>query len=347
MLRAQTQTPPMALPAEAQKAFSSGQAATRQKRWDTAIEYFAKGQQSAKTNPQVLLNLGMTHGKAGHDLAGIVWLHAYLAAVPGAADTAAVRQEIARLELANQARMAGVIQQAVNRAMKTEDTIKRKWLLGVICTTEAASGNIAGALKLLPSFQALGGTLRNSDLWKQYLVSKAQAGHVQFALGWLGHVRPEAEGPPTEDDNRLAVLLEVYRFQKDAGDWEGARATVAAMPKAGVDEPTRNRFLAQINKSREEFESHQQDLLRQGCCGSNLPLTEWVLQANNYASYQSPCGTDLDLTTAVQHAVAPSVEADQAADNLEDIANTLANCSNAIQALQTKLAWQAQHRRAQ
>ncbi|HKF20767.1 MAG TPA: hypothetical protein VKE93_04315, partial [Candidatus Angelobacter sp.] len=336
---------PQALPPELQPTFDRGRAAAERSQWDLAIEYFAEVQKAANANPQVLFNLGRAHAEAGHDLTGILWLHAYLAADTKASYAEHTQRTIARLDSANQARVADILQQAISRAMQTEDRIKRRFLLGYICTTQAQSGDLESALKVLPSFQALGGELNTADLWKAYLESKAQAGQVQVAQDGLPHVRTGTGDPSLEIDHRVAILLAVFQFQKDAGDWNGARATIRELPDT-IDARTRDRFFAQINHSKDEFERSRQNEIHNGCCGSNLALGAWLSRTSDFASPKSLCGDDLNLGAAIQNATAPSVKIDQAAENLADIANDLTNCSNALKALDAKVRWQTSHRRA-
>jgi len=352
LLAAQSKAAPERLSAAAQQAFHQGLAAARQRQWNAAIMDFAEAQQSAETNPQLLFNLGHAHGMAGHSLTGIVWLRAYLAAAPQGPNAARARSEISRLQAANRASMARIISQAVSRAMKTEDKIKRKWLLGIICTAQAKSGDIEGALKLLPEFRALGGTMNQSDVWKDYLVSKAEAGQVRVAREGLYHLRTNIAGGSTvasiDLDNQVAVLLAVYQYQKNAGEWDDARATILALPNSGISAETRKRFFTQIDDSKKELERNRQAEAANGCCGFNLALTEWIARTADFAAYgKSVCGIDLDLQAAIDKATIPSADIDEASENLTDLVNTLANCRNAVQALDAKLAWQANHSRTQ
>jgi len=86
------------MPAEAQKAYDRGLVAADQQLWDLAITNFTAAQKLANREPRVLYSMGLAHAKAGHDLAGAAWLRAYLAMSPDAANAAAVRGEVARLE---------------------------------------------------------------------------------------------------------------------------------------------------------------------------------------------------------------------------------------------------------
>jgi hypothetical protein len=335
-LMSQAQNAPESLPPGVHAAFEQGQAAAAQKKWDLAIKYFSEVQQTANAIPNVLFNLGRAHGEAGHDLTGIAWLQVYLAADPQASNTETVRKEITRLDTANQARMADILQQALDRAMKTEDKIKRKFLLGYICTTMAKSGDMEGALKLLPSYQALGGEMDKGDLWKTNLESQAAAGQVQASLDGLPRLQAVATDKSRELDNRVAVLLAVYHYQIDAADWEGAQTTVKTMPEAGVNAETRNRFFQQISDAQEKSK-HDQNTKP----GTNPAVAAWLSRAADYASSKSVCGDDLDVQTAIHNATLASIEVDQAAENLADLANNFSNCSNAVRALNAKLTLQA------
>lgn len=101
------------VPAPAQEAFERGLAAAEQQQWGLAVRYFGEAQKAAETTPGILFNLGLAHGKASQELPAIAWLQAYLARTGQPANADAVRKEILRLEIAAEAKIARVMQQAL------------------------------------------------------------------------------------------------------------------------------------------------------------------------------------------------------------------------------------------
>ncbi len=134
-----------ALPPEAQKNFERGLAAVQQQEWGLAVRYFTEAEKAAPTSPAILFNLGLAHAKAGHELAAVLWLHAYLAAAPQADNAAAVRKEITRLEVATEAKIAKIFKAALEAAEKILDQAARSNTLDWIAMYQAYAGDIEGA----------------------------------------------------------------------------------------------------------------------------------------------------------------------------------------------------------
>src|SRR4030081_3618832 len=78
---------------EAQAAVNRGLAAGEHSDWARALAEFTQAQKAAPTNPLVLFNLGVTHSNLGHEIAAVVWLHAYAAADPKSPNMTKIRLE--------------------------------------------------------------------------------------------------------------------------------------------------------------------------------------------------------------------------------------------------------------
>jgi hypothetical protein len=79
--------------------YAQGLDAVKQQDWAGALTSFLAAQAADPEAPAILFNLGLVSEKLpGHDLRAIAWFQAYLLAAPAAADAAAVRTEIAKLE---------------------------------------------------------------------------------------------------------------------------------------------------------------------------------------------------------------------------------------------------------
>jgi FKBP-type peptidyl-prolyl cis-trans isomerase FkpA len=181
-----------ALPPEAQEAFDRGLAAVEQKDWELAVKYFSQAQepwtepqpywhwdrqQPGNTYPNLLLNLGLAHGKAGHELAAIAWLQAYLAAAPKAANADAVRKEIARLDVAAESKIAAVIRLAYDTAGKVQSDPRRLYLLGQVADAQAYAGDVqsAGSVKMANDPR------RMAMLWSFYALGLAESNDFEGA----------------------------------------------------------------------------------------------------------------------------------------------------------------------
>jgi tetratricopeptide (TPR) repeat protein len=89
-----------------------GKAAAQQGNWPEAVRCYTNAQKIAYLSPQVMYDLAVAHIQAGNELVADIWLRAYLAAVPKAANAEKVRAEIARLEKVIDAKSAKLFEQA-------------------------------------------------------------------------------------------------------------------------------------------------------------------------------------------------------------------------------------------
>src|SRR3989338_2043642 len=136
---------PGPLPPEAQQAFERGMAAAKQEAWDVAAKYFEETQKTAPVAPSALFNLGLAHAHAGHELAAIAWLRAYLAVSPSAENATAVHTEIERLKAAARSNVAKIFQAAAEAARQLPDEAAQSVALTLVSASQARTGDIAGA----------------------------------------------------------------------------------------------------------------------------------------------------------------------------------------------------------
>jgi tetratricopeptide (TPR) repeat protein len=152
LLRAQNTLPP-----QAQAELDRGLAAAEQKQWVLAIKHFAEAQNTAKTSPQVLFNLGLAHDKAGHELAALAWLQAYLAAAPRADNANAIRKEIVRLDVATEAKINTLAKLAMDAANKMPGSSGDKaYFLGHLSEVDEAIGDFNAAYNRMDRVPAQG-----------------------------------------------------------------------------------------------------------------------------------------------------------------------------------------------
>gem|GEM_PF-5191345 len=145
-----------------------GLSAVKQQEWDVALQNLQVAQAMDPESPTVLFNLGLTSEKIpGHELRAIAWFQAYLLVAPAAPDAAAVRSEVARLEVSYEAKNRLILAQLdsfVSLARKNIDELtangtNQEWakaaisILGDAAEFQAGShyfvGDEPGALHVL------------------------------------------------------------------------------------------------------------------------------------------------------------------------------------------------------
>lgn len=104
----QTQTSERANAARA--PYEKGMEAVKQQDWNLAVSNFLVAQEADPESPTILFNLGLASEKIpGHELRAIAWFQAYLLVAPSAPDAAAVRNEVARLEVSYEAKNRAIL----------------------------------------------------------------------------------------------------------------------------------------------------------------------------------------------------------------------------------------------
>jgi tetratricopeptide (TPR) repeat protein len=208
------------LPPAAQKAFERGMAAVQAEEFALAIKHFTEAQAEAPFYPAILFNLGLAHGKAGHEPIAIAWLHAYLTAAPDAANGTQVRAEIERLKEATRAKQTKLVEFAISRVhdLPNADANQRDSLMARIAYYQARGGDLAGAEKTLT---VRSGTNPNSihsssSLWGDYAMELARYGLIRQAKDALAKV-----AKARDRDSALQALAEYYL---EHGDLAAARA---------------------------------------------------------------------------------------------------------------------------
>ena len=162
---------PAPLPPPAQEALDKGIIAAKVPDYPLAIRYFEDARKIAPDAPVIYLNLGIAESKIpSRELRAIAWLAAYLAAVPNAPNAAAVKEQIAVLDIRNQSNLRRLIAAVPKRPRGV--TFDDDWDNADMASLWAMAGDRALALKtldLLPNDEV---TLRNRALRK---IGKAQA----------------------------------------------------------------------------------------------------------------------------------------------------------------------------
>lgn len=229
---------------QARALFERGAAAAKKSPpdWRLAIDSFSQAEEAqplAGAFPPLLLNFGLAHAGAGHEMAALYWLQAYLVAAPGAPNAAAVRDLIARQRAALETKIGAILDSARRVVQQFPPGPAREWAAGYVENVYARfealiRRDIATAIRRRPADE--------SYLWQEYGRMLAALGDITGALAVVekipnkAAIRPWAASaaapgyvyaPPTyalptytgrRDDVRLAILDAL-----DSGDADDAR----------------------------------------------------------------------------------------------------------------------------
>ncbi len=153
---AQTNAPAPLAPA-AQEALDKGVIAAKVPDYPLAIRYIEDARKLAPNAPVIYLNMGLAESRIpGRELRAIAWLGAYLAAYPNAPNAAAVKEQIAVLDVRNQSNVSRLIKSiedppiqttSPNELMYTVEQINLSNLRQVV-TIWARAGDIKAALRI-------------------------------------------------------------------------------------------------------------------------------------------------------------------------------------------------------
>jgi hypothetical protein len=211
---------PAPLPSAAQEALNKGILAAKVPDYLLAIRFFEEARKLAPQAPVIFLNLGIAESKMpGRELRAIAWFGAYLAASPDAPNAAAVKEQIAALDVRSQSNVSRLIKTVQAAAIQLSGYKKRDglWAVGELW---AETGDIAAALKTADL---------NEDQdrsYARYAISKVQAedGDIAGAQKTAELVR----------DGVSAVYARsaIAEAQQKSGDIAGVQKTLASAQKS-------------------------------------------------------------------------------------------------------------------
>jgi hypothetical protein len=217
--RAQTNIP-AALPPAAQEALNKGIIAAKVPDYLLAIRYFEDARKIAPTAPVIFMNLGIAESKMpGRELRAIAWFGAYLAATPDAPNAAAVKEQIAVLEVRNQSNVSRLIKAVQDAAGQTPKNLADPKLRDV-ATVFAESGDFASALNLAKSMDD---EMGRSSAQSSIAEVQAKAGDITSALKTVDII--------TRPDYKGQALYAVADAQLAANDVAGAQRTLVLTGK--------------------------------------------------------------------------------------------------------------------
>lgn len=207
------------LPPTAEKAFERGMNAAQAEEYSLAAKYFTEAQAAAPAHPVVLFNLGLAHGKAGHELAGIAWLQAYLASSPKAGNREAVLGEIGRLELQTRQKVDALLDQAAQMVsgITFDSSYMRDSVVREVAQYSARAGNPKKAVALIALQKQT--KAEPSEMWLEYARELVRGGEFDAAKTLL----PEITTPAAQDGFWRSLAEQL----KEKSDFPGTRAATA------------------------------------------------------------------------------------------------------------------------
>ncbi|MDI1320867.1 MAG: hypothetical protein PSW75_11850 [bacterium] len=219
---AQTTAP--SLPPAAQEALSKGVIAAKVPDYLLAIRYFEEARKLAPDAPIIYLNLGLAESKIpGRELRAMAWFGAYLAASPAAANAAAVKEQIAVLDVKNLGDLSRLIRTAEDAAKQFVDDSSRDLALLYVAELWAQSGDFEMAFEVVDSIKDAS---RKSQT--HYLIAEVQvkAGDIPDAQRTAGSIK--------DAYYKTRAQAAIAKAQAEAGNIAGAQNSANSIGKSAM-----------------------------------------------------------------------------------------------------------------
>src|ERR1019366_3576967 len=160
--------------------------ATQQQDYMLATRYFQDARKIAPDAPDIYYNLGLAEAKIpGRELRAISWFGAYLAANPKSTSTAAIKDQIAALDVKSQSNLSHLIQSAQDAASQIADDNSKAYNWGRVAGLWAESGDMTAAMKTADLIQDAG---RKSQAQASIAEGQMSAGNFEGALETAGQI---------------------------------------------------------------------------------------------------------------------------------------------------------------
>lgn len=239
---------PDPLPPAAQEAVNKGVIAAKVPDYLLAIRYFEEARKLAPEAPVIYLNMGLAESRIpGRELRAIAWFGAYLAAYPGAPNAAAVKEQVAVLEVRNQSNVSRFLKTVQDTASQLSDKNgDQSWGLGQVADLRLGSGDIAEAQKTADLIRL---AKPKSIILIAIAKERIKAGDLAGAKNTLASAQKSAlliGNEPSltftsSEYQQRDQLAEIASVQATANDIAGARETADLIE---------NKFAYQINLAR-------------------------------------------------------------------------------------------------
>ncbi len=222
------------LPPAAQEALNKGIIAATVPDYLMAISFFEEARKIAPQAPVIYLNLGLAESRIpGRELRAIAWFGAYLAAYPHAPNAAAVKEQIAALEVRNRSnvsRLIKAVQDTTSQILGNDiwsgrgNKLERLIWVAVL---QAQGGDITAALKMADLIQD--GPYRRSAQ-SAIAVVQAKSGDIAGAKKTFFEAQKTADRDRDAGDKSYAYS-QIAEDQIETGDIAGAQKTLASAIK--------------------------------------------------------------------------------------------------------------------
>jgi hypothetical protein len=245
------------LPPDAQAAVKKGILAAKEQDYALAIRFFQDARKIAPDAPEIYYDLGLAESKIpGRELRAITWFGAYLAATHNPPNAAAVRDQIAAMDVRCQSNLSHLLQSLQAMVGQTgEKQSDQDFALGVIAGMWAGAGDMTKAISIYDSIQT---PARKSGALSEIAKGQLQTGDIPAAIKTTesisdnyfrsfaardiaqeqassGDITSALQTASAISDTSLKIyaLIFISRVQADARDIEGVESTTSAILKTG------------------------------------------------------------------------------------------------------------------
>jgi hypothetical protein len=216
------------------------------------------------------LNLGIAESKMpGRELRAMAWFGAYLSAAPDATNAAAVKEQIAVLEVRNQSNVSRFLKTVQDAANSVSDDSARGLAQRELARVQIKAGDNAGARDNLASTAKSEIDRKSGDarVKAMYLTGIAKdqikVGDRRSAQMTLAAAQKAADSMNMKlerPQDKASELYEVAEAQIAAGDLSGAQTTLTSLQKTNdliKDPQPKSLYQSQIAQARKWIDEAQ------------------------------------------------------------------------------------------
>lgn len=217
---------------ETQKVLDKGLAAADQGEWDMAIRYFTQVREADPFYFPAYFNLALANQKKGKELSAIAWFNAYLYHMPQSKERAAIEKELTALEVAAEAKMIKIFDQALDLAQTLPNegqySSPRKTALNVIFMTYSQAGLLSDATNMITKYSL------NAPDSNEYNADAAARNYAEKLAGEGDVTRVEEmvkKLPLSMQDSVYAKMVSHFSEEKK---WDTAFEYASKISAAGI-----------------------------------------------------------------------------------------------------------------
>lgn len=180
------QDAPSATPSSARR---EADAALARKDWAAAVEALSRADRTEPLAPSILLGLGSAHAGAGHELAAMAWLYAYLTIAPTTeAERSRVMDDIVRLQVLAEARIRRILQEGADALedIGETDPLRAARVQQLALTGALVIGDLPGAQAMV--LRAAADPTRRDQMWTDAASALAADEDFAHAIDAAGNI---------------------------------------------------------------------------------------------------------------------------------------------------------------